>query len=135
MKKQPKKKGSDVLTLALNKPWFNMIKSGIKSEEYREIKTSYINRFFDMGAMLTAFMNAGGPNDRELAFANAVDLDIWPIFMKKFTKLVLTCGYPKKTDLNRRLEFESPKIDIGYGKPEWGADPKTKYFVITWKEA
>lgn len=87
-----------------------------------------------MKAILKAFMNAGGPDDRDLAFSNAVDLDIWPLFLKKFNKLVLTCGYPKKTDSKRRLEFNSPKIAIDYGKPEWGAEPKKKYFVITWKE-
>lgn len=134
MTKKSPKKSSDVLTLALNKPWFDMIKSGVKTEEYREIKKSYISRFFDMKAILKAFMNAGGPDDRDLAFSNAVDLDIWPLFLKKFNKLVLTCGYPKKTDSKRRLEFNSPKIAIDYGKPEWGAEPKKKYFVITWKE-
>lgn len=129
------KKRSDVLTLALNKPWFEMIKSGVKTEEYREIKKSYIGRFFDMDAMLKAFTEAGGPNDRELAFANAVDCGTWVNFLKKFTKLVLTCGYPSKTDRSRRLEFDGPHIDIGCGKPEWGAVPDKKYFVITWKDA
>ena len=33
------------LTLSLKKQWFDMIKAGIKKEEYREIKPHYIRQF------------------------------------------------------------------------------------------
>lgn len=33
------------LTLPLKKQWFDMIKAGIKKEEYREIKPHYIRQF------------------------------------------------------------------------------------------
>lgn len=51
-----------------------------------------------------------------------------------FDTLVFTLGYPKKTDTERRLVFKNPKIRIGTGKPEWGAEPNKKYFVITFGE-
>lgn len=35
------------LTLSLKKQWFDLIKAGIKKEEYREIKDFYRARFFD----------------------------------------------------------------------------------------
>lgn len=34
-----------MLILPIKKKWFNMIKSGEKKEEYREIKPYYFNRF------------------------------------------------------------------------------------------
>lgn len=39
----------------------------------------------------------------------------------------------KAGDSERRLEFRNPKIRIDEGKPEWGAEPKKLYFVITWE--
>ena len=34
-----------ILPLTLNKKWFDMILSGVKKEEYREIKPYWIKRF------------------------------------------------------------------------------------------
>lgn len=34
----------------------------------------------------------------------------------------------------RRLVFKNPKIRIGQGRPEWGAERGKNYFVITWEE-
>lgn len=39
------KDNSTVLTLTLKKEWFDMIASGIKTEEYREIKQYWTTRF------------------------------------------------------------------------------------------
>ena len=36
-----------MLTLPIKKKWFDMIKSGVKKEEYREIKPYYDSRFFN----------------------------------------------------------------------------------------
>lgn len=36
-----------MLTLPIKKKWFDMIKSGEKKEEYREIKPYYDSRFFN----------------------------------------------------------------------------------------
>ena len=134
-KSSQKKPYSPVLTYALNKPWFDMIKSGVKTEEYREIKTSYIKRFLDMQNLMSDYRAAGGPDDWEMAVANALSMGTWKKYLRKFTKLVLTLGYPKKTDSSRRLEFDEPSIRIGPGKPEWGAKPGVYYFIITWKDA
>lgn len=134
-KSSKKKPYSPVLTYALNKPWFDMIKSGVKTEEYREIKTSYIKRFLDMQNLMADYRAAGCPDDWEMAVANALSMGTWKKYLRKFTKLVLTLGYPKKTDSSRRLEFDEPSIRIGQGKPEWGAKPGVDYFIITWKDA
>lgn len=96
------------LTLSLKRKWFDMIKSGEKKEEYRDNSVYWQRRLYRS-------MDA---NDAEL---------------KNFDRLVFTLGYPKADDTERRLTFKNPRIRIGTGKPEWGADPGKKYFVITWE--
>ena len=87
-----------------------MIKSGEKKEEYREINRYWIAR-------LTTLIV---PPDTVLC-------------IKNFDTLVFTLGYPKADDTERRLMFKNPRIYIGTGKPEWGAEPGKQYFVITWE--
>ena len=99
----------NTLTFSLKRQWFNMIKSGEKKEEYRE-KSEYWQR------RLYRSMDA---NDAEF---------------KQFDRLVFTLGYPKAGDTERRLVFKNPRIRIGTGRPEWGAEPWKNYFVITWEE-
>lgn len=43
--KQNKKMEKKVLTLTIKKQWFDMIVSGEKTEDYRVIKTYWMNRF------------------------------------------------------------------------------------------
>ena len=117
------------LTLSLKQKWFDMIKSGEKKEEYREIKPHYIARLFNRREMLDCI---------GLCSAAAFEEKHWPkpmMFVKHFDRLVFTLGYPKADDTERRLVFKNPKIRIGTGKPEWGAEPGKMYFVISWEDA
>jgi len=100
------------LTLPLKCKWFNMIKAGIKKEEYREIKPFWKKRL------------------RNIALKTNLST-IYEGF-QRYDRLVFTLGYPKADDTERRLEFKNPCIRIGTGKPEWGAEPDKTYFVITW---
>ena len=102
------------LTLSLKKQWFVMIKAGIKKEEYREIKPYYNTRFCE-------------PINSRIFYPGETGA-------KTFDRLVFTLGYPKADDTERRLTFKDPKIRIGTGRPEWGAEPVKNYFVITWEE-
>lgn len=54
-------------------------------------------------------------------------------WVNQFDKIVFTLGYPKVNDTERYLVFVNPKIKIGKGRPEWGAEPGKLYFVITWE--
>lgn len=102
------------LTLPLKKEWFDLIKAGIKKEEYREIKPYYEKRFLEpLSSRLFRKGETGA---------------------KQFDRIVFTLGYPKSTDSERRLEFKNPRIRISEGRPEWGAEPGKHYFVITWEE-
>lgn len=104
------KKKSTTLTLSLKRKWFDLIKSGVKLEEYREYNEYWGARFF---------VREPGFND-------------WIHVRMDYTDLVFTLGYPKKDDMTRRLVFKNPRIMIRTGKPEWGAEQGKIYFVITW---
>lgn len=100
------------MTLPIKKKWFDMILSGEKKEEYREIKPYYDSRF-------------------ERYLPNFCGLKIFPYeggtgFISVEDEIVFRNGYRK----------DSPKIKCkvkvkkGYGKPEWGATPGELYYVL-----
>ena len=97
------------LTLSLKKQWFEKIKSGEKKEEYRENSEYWHRRLYR-------------------------SMDAHDAEFKQFDFLVFTLGYPKAGDTERRLVFKNPKIRIGTGRTEWGAEHGKNYFVITWEE-
>lgn len=109
------------LTLSLKKKWFDMIKSGVKKEEYREIKSKYLDMFCNK-------IKVHEPNKYN-EFSVGYKLR-WNI---EYDKLVFTLGYPKSDDAERRLVFKNPRIRIDTGNPEWGAEPGKQYFVISWE--
>ena len=124
------KKEKHTLVLSLNKKWFFLIKSGKKKEEYREIKSRYLDIFcakIEPKTIENFYPNHS--NDFSVGFHL-----LWPEELaKKFDTLVFTLGYPKSTNKKRRLTFKNPEVRIDYGKTEWGAEPGKKYFVITWE--
>ena len=118
------------LTLPLKKKWFDLIKAGVKKEEYREIKPYYEKRLLDYKAIKA--------DAQALAFKRyilRIPYDVCKDYPRGFDTLVFTLGYPKADDAERRLVFKNPSIRIGEGNPEWGAEAGVQYFVITWEEA
>lgn len=104
-----------MLTLPIKKKWFDMIVSGEKKEEYREIKPYYDSRF--MNAF--GFLLVGG----QMVYGEAAPEEIrkpWPVLV------VFRNGYSK----------DSPEVvckctlQFGKGKPEWGAEPGKLYYVL-----
>lgn len=92
------------LHLPLKAKWYEMIESGVKTEEYREIKPYWVDRITDVVP------------DYELGrYVNEV---------KPFTHVKFSYGYTKRT-----MTFEIENITIGKGKPEWGA-PTADVFII-----
>ena len=51
-----------VLHLTLKKKWFDMIASGEKKEEYREVKAYWINRLWGKEFNAVTFKNGYGKN-------------------------------------------------------------------------
>lgn len=109
----------DTIFLVLKEPWFSMIKSGEKKEEYRELTDYWLTRF----GSATKHIDCKKGTSEILYF--------YPYSLFKQIHFVL--GMPKKgTQPEKHLFFKNPKIRIDYGRPEWGAEPGKKYFVITW---
>lgn len=94
-----------MLTLPIKKKWFDMIVAGEKKKEYRGISNYYESRFADL------YYNSLEFNENVLR----------PRF-----NVIFRNGYSKNSP-SIRCEVE---ISIGYGKPEWGAEPNKKYYVL-----
>lgn len=111
------------LILPLKKQWYNMIASEEKGEEYREITPYWCNRFLDVDALRIVYLD----EDTLEFMVNASILKL-----RQFLRVTFTLGYPKAGDMERRMTYNNPKIRIGTGRHEWGAEEGKKYFVITW---
>ena len=98
-----------MIVLPIKEKYFLMIKSGIKTEEYREFKEYYHKRF---GKFLTGCAFNQETKDDDI---NYYEFEI-----------VLRNGY----------SFNSPqmkcdcRLRIGTGKKEWGAIPGKKYYIL-----
>lgn len=94
--------GNRTLHLTLKKKWFDMIKSGEKKEEYREIKDYWVKRLKEMSlTRLEAF--------------------------KHFDTVTFKNGYAKDAP-EITLEFKG--IEIGTAKPEWSDNWQGQVFKI-----
>ena len=89
-----------------------MIESGIKTEEYREIKPYWKKRLLKYG-------NCWGNNSLVVETYNKGFL-----LFEKYDIVKFSYCYTKRT-----MIFEIKDISIGKGKPEWGA-PKEDVFII-----
>ena len=115
------------LQLSLKRNWFEMTKSGIKTEDYREINEYWTKRLFrDVDKDELQDLIKGLQEGRNIEWAGLFHLH----FLKEFEVNIMTLGYPKSTDTARILKLEHKGIKIGYGKPEWGAEPNKLYFII-----
>ena len=118
------------LTLSLKKPWFNMIKSGEKKEEYREIKPHYIRQFIKLESLkydlIRDYNFHKGFDEGEI---NGIESDLLNL---KYEVLYFSLAYPSRAEKEKWLTFKNPRIRIGTGKTEWGAEPGKLYFVISW---
>lgn len=97
-----------MLILPIKKKWFDMILSGEKKEEYREIKPYYMIRFSNIGLLnmeLESLNYVETGNERQIMFRN---------------------GYSK----NSPSFLADVSLNIGTGKTEWGAELGKKYYVL-----
>lgn len=91
-----------ILDLPLKKEWYAMIESGVKKEEYRELKPYWFKRL------------SLSDNRDQLIGLNQLG----------YTHARFRYGYTRRTML-----FEVESIIIGRGKPEWGA-PDEDVFIL-----
>lgn len=114
------------LQLSLREKWFRMTKSGVKKEDYRDI-TPY------WSAILLTYWGEKKTKEfwkMKIDFHGSEFQLNRVVESKKFDCNIMTLGYPKSTDTERILKLEHKGIEIGFGKPEWGAEPNKLYFII-----
>jgi len=99
-----------MLNLNLEKKWFDMIASGEKREEYREITDYWIKRLFD--------------NIEHFKKCEYHRIDRCP----RFEKILFSNGYRKG---RKQMIVSLINIRICNGKVEWGAQKNKLYFVLT----
>ena len=119
------------LTLSLKRKWFDMIKLGEKKEEYREIKPHYIRQFIKFEPLkydLIRDYNLYKCYDE--GEINGIESELLNL---KYDVLYFTLGYPSRAEKDKWITFKNPKIRIGTGRTEWGAEYGKQYFVITWE--
>lgn len=95
-----------ILDLSLKYIWYDMIERGEKTEEYREQKEYYYNRFFK--SWIGGFVG--------VVFSG----------YKHYDAVRFHRGQGGK----ETMLFECKGITIGYGKPEWGAPENRTVFII-----
>lgn len=108
-----------MLTLPIRKKWFDMILSGEKKEEYREIKEYYETRFQNLFGAITIhplyppdnFLNR---SEFELLQGEAVPEEIRK---DSIQEIIFRNGYSKDSKAIKA----SCRLRIGKGRPEWGS--------------
>ena len=91
------------LKLVLKRKWFDMIASGEKKEEYRELTKYWQSRLWEYSRCSDA------------------------CWAKEYDAVTFFLGYAKNRP---SMTFRWLGTDIEQGKPEWGAEPGKCYFVI-----
>lgn len=105
-----------MLTLPIKKKWFDMILSGEKKEEYREIKPYYEKRF----------NNILRNNPR--AFDSKGTLNEWLITDIKY---ILPVRFRNGYSLESPSFIANCRLTIGTGRQEWGAELGKRYYILT----
>ena len=98
MRKNPR-----VLDLPLKKEWYDMIESGIKTEEYRDLKPFWVKRIF------RCYRNCSSSFDCSRC-------GFLPVSNVKLEQVCFRYGYT-----SRHMVFAIESITVGLGNPDWGA--------------
>jgi hypothetical protein len=107
-----------ILHLPLEAKWYKMIESGVKKEEYREIKPYWVNR------LARCYKWCALSVLTHLDRCKQCHTDFNDIRTNGYTHVKFSYGYTK-----RNMTFEIESITIGKGKLEWGA-PDEEVFKI-----
>ena len=106
-----------VLNLVVTKKWFNMIVSGAKNEEYREIKKYWIKRL---------------TTNCEVIYDVVVETEYGEVLYRPYTHVLFSAGYSKdRPSIEKEIEY------ITIGMPKKGLCPdkwlNQRFFIIKFK--
>ena len=119
-------KDNKTLHLVLKRKWWDMIASGEKMEEYREVCHYWATRLLDEQYRWYS-QNIDYPND----FIDWMCFRLTnnDIAFRSYENVCFHLGYTNNT-----MIFNIVKMFIGIGtescKEEWGAEPNKHYFII-----
>lgn len=102
-----------MIILPIKKKWFEMIKSGEKPEEYREIKPYYTVRFL-----------------KELGFSKTEQESVIELLGQMEARKPLTILFRNGYSGNSPSFMASCCLSIGRGKEKWGGDPEKDCFLL-----
>jgi hypothetical protein len=111
----------EILRLTLRKKWFDMILSGEKKTEYRELKPYWAKRLFDYKSI----------DATPQSFLDAILQKKYPMFfyMKRYTHIQFYNGAYFSDKLpNFVIEFKG--LHLGKGVEDWGAEKDVEYFCL-----
>ena len=117
-----------ILDLPLKKEWYKMIESGIKTEEYREIKEFWIKRFLWIHKYIDDHVEWAEFVNELRHPTNYTREELFKYQLAEFahfTHVRFRYGYTRRTML-----FELKSINIGIGNPKWGAPEKEELFIL-----
>ena len=101
-----------MVILPIKRKWFDMIMSGEKLEEYRDIKSYWKKRLNAFELLLDM--------DKRIEYGD----------LGYMTHVIRECkiraGY-NKTSPTATISYW---LDVGVGKPEWGAEPNVDYYRL-----
>lgn len=109
------------LHLNLKKKWFDMILSGEKKEEYREIKPYWEKRFCFAYCSYLGYQGHASSIYKNLFISDVTNSHLI------VDTITFSNGYSKNRP---QFEIEFKGFEIKEGKQEWGAEKGKKYFVL-----
>lgn len=117
-----KKATSDTLHLVLKAKWYDMIASGEKKSEYREINKYWLPRFCYYHKMWPED-NECKSKERDCLKCFSTGAPDWCCY--PFEYVVFHRGYSNIT-----MTYRVKDVCFGYGKPKWGAPVNRQVFII-----
>ena len=114
------------LNLVLKYKWYDLIASGDKLEEYREIRPYWCAHFMPPHYLCEKLYTISPINSTYLCgVCGMLCKQKDDKQFKSYTKVRFHRGYTSTT-----MTFEIESISIGKGREEWGAEPNKEYFII-----
>lgn len=118
------------LHLNLKKKWFDMILSGEKTEEYRDIKMFWLLRLIYFkdeteSQVLDEILCDMKNPCRHSSYSEL--MEYFNIKFREYDSIIFSNGYSKDRP---QFEIELKKIFISNGHKNWGAIGMTNYFVL-----
>lgn len=122
-----------ILHLTLKRKWFDLIASGKKREEYREIKNYWAARFLNVkrnegleaSEWEEVICDLNNPTRRHNSVSQL--LDYFGVYLKSFDVVEFKNGYSNSAP---KMIVEFNGIEVKQGAEKWGAEAGKYYFTI-----